>query len=94
MPRTRGSALVTARCACEKVSFDLVLERTTMERQAHFERTADGFMTYAWKEGRRLTGFGRTEDEALADLRVALEMDERLTALARQSKHHPPQEQR
>jgi hypothetical protein len=61
-----------------------------MERQPHIERTANGFITYAWKEGRKLTGFGRTEDEALADLRVALEMDERLATLAK----HRPQEQR
>ncbi|MGD0473821.1 MAG: hypothetical protein ABSB70_11510 [Candidatus Velthaea sp.] len=59
-----------------------------------FERVADGVTTYTSVEGRRLTGFGRTEDEALADLRAGVEMDERLTALMRESKRRQYQEQR
>lgn len=65
-----------------------------MEKKPHFERVADGVTTYAWVEGRRLTGFGRTEHEALADLQAGIEMDERLTALMRQGKRRQYQEQR
>jgi hypothetical protein len=65
-----------------------------MEKKPHCERVACGVPTYAWAEGRRLTGFGRTEDEALADLRAGVEMDERLTALMRQGKRRQYQEQR
>ena len=87
LPSKDSAPLGEERIAC-------VLELVAMENKPNFERVADGVTTYTSVEGRRLTGFGRTEDEALADLRAGVEMDERLTALMRESKRRQYQEQR
>jgi len=46
-------------------------------------KKAGGIVAYAWVEDRRVTGSGKTEQEAAANLKKSMEIDARLQAKVR-----------
>jgi hypothetical protein len=54
-----------------------------MEQRPSFWKKAGGIVAYVWVEDRQIVGSGKTEQDAIAELRKNLEIDARLQAVVR-----------